>query len=370
MQCIRNKEEINKKTIPSMSELSRNAVNSTGINGTDSPGSKRCLLEYHHLTVLPWFYLTLAFVGFLVNGLAMLDLWRSERTPTVIFTLNIVLSDLMICCSLPLRTAYYSLGNVWKAGSSTCLTVWGVRVSFFYINLVCNMSFLLWTSINRYATVVQPRWALFQAFRRPQLCWVICIFTWITGITTVSAALGYKMSLNSTGHGQNTCFDQMVNKGIDQVDTLHGVSVGIFFFILGLMLVSYGLLIFHLQKVRGGSMVGAGFGPGGGLKVRRKILASVVLFVACFLPYHVQWIRIMATSDKNDCQQKQKDLDVKTITILVAAFSCCLHPMLHLVLRLPCCRVKVNARANPKPEITRSQITPQIHVIELTQNVK
>ncbi|XP_017550747.1 probable G-protein coupled receptor 82 [Pygocentrus nattereri] len=355
-----------------MSELCGNKTDFSGINGTDNNCSKRCSLEQdqQHITVLPWIYLTLAVVGFLVNGLAMLDLWRSEKTPTVIFTLNIVVSDLMVCCSFPFRTAYYSSGSEWKAGSSICLITGFVMVCFFSINLYCNMCFLLWTSINRYATVVQPRWALFQAFRQPKLCWVICAITWILGTTSVIGPLGYKASLNPTGPELITCFYQMVNKGMEQGDTLQAIGVGIFFFILGLMLVSYSLLIFHLQKVRGGSMVGAGFGPGGGLKVRRKILATVVLFVACFLPYHVQRIRIMAASDSRDCQQKRKDLDVKTLTIVVAALSCCLHPMMHLVLRLPCCRVKRNVRPNPKPEITRSQITPNIQATELTPNVK
>ncbi|XP_072542322.1 probable G-protein coupled receptor 82 [Salminus brasiliensis] len=355
-----------------MSEQNGNVTNFTEISGATSNDSKRCFLESrdHHISVLPWFYLTLAILGFLANALAMLDLWRSEKTPTVIFTLNIVVSDLMVCCSFPFRMAYYITGPKWGPGSTVCLTTEFLMVSCFYINLYCNMCFLLWTSINRYATVVQPRWGLFQAFRQPKLCWVICIVTWILGIITISSSMGYKANLKSTGQELNTCFEKVMNKGMEQINVLHGIGVGMFFFILGLMLVSYGLLIFHLQKVRGGSMVGVGFGPGGGLKVRRKILASVILFVSCFLPYHVQRIRIMAASDSENCLQKNEDMKIKTLTILVAALSCCLHPALHLVLRLPCCRVKRNTRAPPKPEITRSQVTPNIHATELTQNFR
>lgn len=59
--------------------------------------------EDYHFTVLPWRYLLLAILGFLTNRLAALDHWRTKKTPTVIFTLDIVVSDLMLCCSFPFR---------------------------------------------------------------------------------------------------------------------------------------------------------------------------------------------------------------------------------------------------------------------------
>lgn len=317
-------------------------------------------------TVLPWIYLTLTLLGFVVNGLAMLDLWRSEKTPTVIFTLNIVVSDLMACSSFPFRTAYNYSGLKWNADSTICLTTGFLTISCFYINLYCNMCFLLWTSINRYATVVQPRWGLILAFKRPKICWVLCGATWVLGIVIICAAKAYEVYLFSRSQRVGSCFDQIMKRP-EQMNALHATGVGMFFFILGLMLASYGLLIFHLQKAREGSMVGIGLGPGGGLKVRRKILASVVLFVVCFLPYHIQRLKMMAESGSNNCQQNH---DVRMLTILVAALSCCLHPMLHLVLRLPCCHVKPNVRGHPKPEVTRSQATPHIQATELPQTTK
>ncbi|XP_066497187.1 probable G-protein coupled receptor 82 [Hoplias malabaricus] len=349
-----------------------NTTHLAHIYGTYNNESKGCPLEpeRYHVIVLPWLYLTLAILGFLANGLAFLDLWHSEWSPTVIFTLNLVVSDLMVCCSFPFWTAFYSNATKWLTDTVICSITMFVTVSFFYINLYCNMCFLLWTSINRYATVVQPRWAIFQAFRRPPFCKCICVVTWVIGIITICIPVGYKTSVSSTDQAHNTCFHHVVNTRIEQLNTLHGAGIGMFFFILGLMLVSYGLLIFHLQKVRGGSMVGAGFGPGGGLKVRRKILASVILFVACFLPYHVQRIRIILSEDRRDCDKQQQNMNIKNLTILVAALSSCLHPALHLTMRLPCCRVKRNTRTSPKPEITRSQVTPQIHATELTFNGK
>ncbi|XP_057191950.1 probable G-protein coupled receptor 82 [Triplophysa rosa] len=341
------------------------AMNASGANDS-AINESACLIlpEERHETILPWLYLSLALLGLPTNGIVLLDLWRSERTPTVIFTLNIVVSDLMLCCSFFLRVAYYKKNVKWPSGSSVCNAVDLIMFSCFYINLYCNMCFLLWTSINRYATVVNPVYSLFRVFKHPKPCWIICLLTWLVVASIVIASMATKLSLRITN---GTCFDQVVNSfNLNKIKfiTVHSIGVAGFFFILFLMLISYGQLVFYLQRVRGGSLISAGFGPGGGLKVRRKILASVILFVLCFLPYHIQRI-IILKSDGGDCQAEFR---IKTITIFLAALSSCLQPVLQLVLRLRCCRAKRNARAKPKPEISKSLATPNINTINLTDN--
>lgn len=347
-----------------MSAQSFIAMNASEANDSASNESTCTILpEESFETILPWLYLSLAFLGLPTNGIVLLDLWRSERTPTVIFTLNIVVSDLMVCCSFFLRTAYYKENVKWQSGSSVCNAVELITFSCFYINLYCNMCFLLWTSINRYATVVNPVYTVFRVFKHPKPCWIICFLTWMVVTSIVSASMLTKLHLRIKN---STCFDQTVNSFIlfkNQFMTVHCIGVAGFFFILFLMLVSYSLLVFHLQQVRGGSLVSAGFGPGGGLKVRRKILASVVLFVLCFLPYHIQRI-ILLKSDGGDCQAQFR---IKTVTIFLAALSSCLQPVLQLVLRLRCCRANRNTRAKPKPEVSKSLDTPHINTINLTE---
>ncbi|XP_028848087.1 proteinase-activated receptor 3 isoform X4 [Denticeps clupeoides] len=118
--------------------------------------------EKIHTEVLPWLYLCLALLGFLTNGLVLLDLWKAEKKPMVIFTVNMVVSDIILCCSFLFRFAYLRLYLEWKSGSPICtLSQYGI-IGIFYINIYCNMCFLLWTSLNRYATVVQPHNVLLQ----------------------------------------------------------------------------------------------------------------------------------------------------------------------------------------------------------------
>ncbi|XP_026073659.1 P2Y purinoceptor 14-like [Carassius auratus] len=342
------------------------SIYSSGVNDTDSHQST-CMIkpDESHKIILPWLYLALAVLGLPTNGIVLVDLWRSERTPTIIFTLNIIISDLLMCFSFFIRIAYYKENTNWQSGTPACKAAEMIIFSCFYINLYCNMGFLLWTSINRYTTVVKPGYALFKVFKHTQSCWILCFLTWLIVITVVGASMGVKLRLQMNG----TCFDQVVNSYIfykNKFNTIHCLGTSAFFFILCLMLVSYSLLVFHLQKVRGGSLVGAGYGPGGGLKVRRKILASVIMFVLCFLPYHVQRINLLISEHEN-CQAEFR---IKRCTIFIAALSCCLHPVLQLVFRSRCCRANRNNRAKPKPDYSKSLDTPQIHTLNVTEHIE
>ncbi|XP_056321533.1 probable G-protein coupled receptor 82 [Danio aesculapii] len=337
--------------------------------GTNDSGTNQSICkiqpEESHAAILPWLYLSLALLGIPANGWVLVNLWRSERTPTVIFTLNIIFSDLLMCCSFFFRTVYHRKNIEWLSGTPVCNAVELIIYSCFYINLYCNMCFLLWTSINRYTTVVKPSHSLFQVFKHTRSSWILCFSTWLVIFIVVGTCMGLKLSLQING----SCFDQVVNSYTlyqNKFQTIHCLGVSTFFFILCLMLVSYSRLIFHLQRVRGGSLVSAGFGPGGGLKVRRKILTSVIMFVLCFLPYHVQRI-ILITSQHENCQEKFR---IKMGTIFIAALSCCLHPLLQLVFRLRCCRVNRNTRHKPKPEISKSLDTHQMQTVQVSEDKK
>nr|XP_015218888.1 PREDICTED: cysteinyl leukotriene receptor 1-like [Lepisosteus oculatus] len=284
---------------------------------------------------IAYVYLTLAIVGFLTNGLALYDLWRAEKTTTVTFVVNIVASDLMLCCSLPFRVAYYWHSAQWAQESSMCTLAKFTTISLFYINLYCNMLFLLWTSVNRYVSVVRPKLPLLRLFKRARVCRLLCAFTWVAAIVVIIGTISRNIAKNKTVAAN--CFDHIVNANRHRYNTTHVIGVTVFFLILVLMLAFYALLVYHLHLIQRSSLVGRG--QRGSLKVRRKILASVVLFVACFLPYHLERI-LLLTSDTGDCRWQETQYKVKNCTILLAALSCCLHPLLHLALRSRCCRAR------------------------------
>ncbi|KAM9485020.1 putative G-protein coupled receptor 82 isoform 2-T2 [Salvelinus alpinus] len=332
-----------------------------GLNGTSNNPQRQCWLHPDPIDtqVKPWLYLVLSLLGFLANGLTLREFRRSERTPTVILTLNMVTSDLLLCTSFLFRVVYYRRGHIWSGEDK-----------------------------------VRPCPAVLVPFTRPRECWVLCIITWVTVVTVVSANVVLQFGQGKGGH---SCFDMLENQHREALNYQHCLGVALFFVILILILVSYGGLVLHLQKVRGskntntseggareGREVSTGVTAGdrrvscgveegcgvslgeregrgeniqgvdlevhsgagerqrmksGSLRVRRKILAVVVVFVACFLPYHVQRAVTLLSPHGGDCEKLRTQWKAKNATITIAALSCIVHPLLHLALRhLPCCR--------------------------------
>ncbi|KAL2081351.1 hypothetical protein ACEWY4_023204 [Coilia grayii] len=296
-----------------------------------------CILQpvAHQSEVFPWVYLCLALLGFLANGLVLFHLRRTKRKPTVIFSLNIVASDIIQCFSLFFRMSYYLKADKWQAEDVMCGITIFVSVTVFYINVYCNMLFLLWVSISRYATVAQPKHTILRAFRNARLCRRICQVTWLAIVLVTGTHMIYKEIKGAGTKG--SCFDHMNNRKKTNSNSIFAIGLVIFYPILIVMLSSYTLLLYHLQRIHRSSQVSQTQGSGGGLRVKRKVLVSALVFLTCFLPYHIQR-SIMILSPELSCDIEQKHFRVKTNTILVAAFNCFLNPVLYLTFRMACCR--------------------------------
>ncbi|XP_064869138.1 uncharacterized protein LOC115113532 [Oncorhynchus nerka] len=280
------------------------------LNGTSNHPHRQCWLypDFVVTQVKPWLYLALSLLGFLANSLTLHELWRSVWTPTIILTLNMVTSDLLLCTSFLFRVVYYRRGHIWSGGDK-----------------------------------VRPRPALLTLLTRSRGCWVLCLITWVTVATVVSASVVLQI-----GRGGDSFFDMLENHHREEFNNQHCLRVVLFFTILTFILVGYGGLVLHLQSVRGarnkhtseGGVTevvelrggrgvcgvfrgGGGQGEnrrgvdlgvhsgaeerqgvkGGSLRVRRKILAAVVVFVACFLPYHVQRAVTLLSPHGGDCEK-------------------------------------------------------------------
>ncbi|XP_021434547.2 cysteinyl leukotriene receptor 2 [Oncorhynchus mykiss] len=256
-----------------------------------------------------------------------------------------VTSDLLLCTSFLFRVVYYRRGHIWSGGDKVYQAAMLTMITVFYVNLYCNIMLLLWTSVMRYTTVVRPRPALLTPLTRSRGCWVLCLITWVTVATVVSASVVLQIERR---RGGDSCFDMLENHHREEFNNQHCLRVMLFFMILTFILVCDGGLVLHLQSVRGarnkhtseggvtevvelrggrgvcgvfrgeggqgenrrgvdlGVRSGAGERQGvkgGSLRVRRKILAAVVVFVACFLPYHVQRAVTLLSPHGGDCEK-------------------------------------------------------------------
>ncbi|XP_063069720.1 ovarian cancer G-protein coupled receptor 1-like [Engraulis encrasicolus] len=306
-------------------------------NSSDNSNhSLTCRLQpvIYQSVVFPWVYLCLALSGFVANGLVLHRLRRAKRKPMVIFTLNMVASDIIQCFSLFFRMRFYLEADQWQAQDPMCGVTIFVSVTVFYINVYCNMLFLLWISLSRYATVAQSTHRTLRVFQNARLSRRISQVTWLGTVLVIGTHMIYKEVRGAGTTG--SCFDHMNNRKKTNSNKVFAVGLVIFYPILVVMLCSYTLLLYHLQRIHRSSQVSQTQGAGGGLRVKKKVLVSLLVFLVCFLPYHVQ--RSIMILSHGPCEVEQEYFRVKTNTILVAAFHCFLNPVLYLTFRMECCR--------------------------------
>uniref|UniRef100_A0AAY4D370 G-protein coupled receptors family 1 profile domain-containing protein n=1 Tax=Denticeps clupeoides TaxID=299321 RepID=A0AAY4D370_9TELE len=128
--------------------------------------------------VYPAAYLSIFAFG-LAGGLLSLwgfvGVWRSQRsfTPVNLFMVNLLVSDLMLVCSLPFRATYYLMDSDWVFGDTLCR----VMSYVFYINMYGSVYFLMALSVVRYVAITRPY--LYRQNQKGRLAAVVCCVLWL-----------------------------------------------------------------------------------------------------------------------------------------------------------------------------------------------
>ncbi|KAM3862295.1 P2Y purinoceptor 8 [Diretmus argenteus] len=149
-------------------------------------------------------YIIVTVVNLAGNGLSMwLLIFRtSPKTPSIIFMINLTLTDLALGAALPFQITYQLQAYNWSLGPIMCrfLTV------AFFTNMYCSILTMMAISIDRYLGIVRPM--LFRETReRKSIAVISCLLMW--GL--VLAVLYPMMTTDLTFHipelGITTCFD-------------------------------------------------------------------------------------------------------------------------------------------------------------------
>ncbi|ROL55225.1 Cysteinyl leukotriene receptor 2 [Anabarilius grahami] len=285
--------------------------------------------EFKH-TVYPVAYLFIFFLGLVGNLMSLFFFISSSLrrkasfSPVNILMLNLLLSDLMMVCSLPFRAAYYLMKSDWAFGDITCR----IMSYVFYINMYGSVYFLVVLSMVRFVAIVKPfayvRW---QNSRR---AWAISIVIWlIVSLMSIPllAAGTWKES------GQIKCLD--LNHS--NFETIIVLNRGVLFlgFIMPFAVISvcYIFAAFYLLKLK---------------KTRQNqrsqlnhkkscslVIIVLLIFLACFMPYHIvrtlfleAEMNIKNKGYGESCHYIQSLRKAAVITHCLASGNSCLDPLL------------------------------------------
>ncbi|KAG9470205.1 lysophosphatidic acid receptor 4-like [Eleutherodactylus coqui] len=234
--------------------------------------STKCLL------VSPVVYLSsysiILLIGLIMNSIATFLFFCSTklRSPTIVYMKNLVIADLLLVCTLPLKIYSHteiSPENRKKVEFWIC----NVLGSFLLLNMYGSIFLLTCISFDRYLAVCFP---LRSRRLRQKAPW-ICVGVWILNITASIASYTSVKPNNSS----SSCFD-----GRPPFVTMTGPAVGA----IGMgFLVPLGVIVFSsvamLKSMKRSLVVQEGLVNK--VKVIRMLATNATIFLLCFLPYHM-----------------------------------------------------------------------------------
>uniref|UniRef100_A0A8C2J7G3 G-protein coupled receptors family 1 profile domain-containing protein n=1 Tax=Cyprinus carpio TaxID=7962 RepID=A0A8C2J7G3_CYPCA len=235
---------------------------------------------------------------------------KMKRTVNTIWFLNLATADLLCCLSIPFSVAEILLKHHWPYGSVMCKILPSVIV----INMFASVFTLNMISLDRFTQVITPVWA--QNHRNLLLARLSCAAAWVLALVL---SLPF-MLLRHTFTDFNTtlCTFHADEEGDSSLPTLGRLSVirFVFGFLIPLICITtcYGFIARKLGR--------SNFHSG---RAFRIMLAVIVAFFLCWLPYHI--VDLIIYGEKSSFLVA---LEVDPLSVSLAYFNSCLNPILYV----------------------------------------
>ncbi|KAL7874247.1 hypothetical protein SRHO_G00052170 [Serrasalmus rhombeus] len=233
-------------------------------------------------------------VGMALNSLALyVFCFRTKpKTTSVIYTINLAVTDLLVNLSLPTRIIlYYSGGK--------CLNCSYVHIFSYFVNMYCSILFLTSICVDRYLAIVQVEAS--RKWRNPNVAKVVCACIWLFAIIVTYSFL-------TTAFKHSACC----------VSKLFALTVFEFFMPLVIIVVFTVRIMCALSS------------PGLMQQSREKRMKAVqllttvlVIFTICFTPFHVRQVLVYFHPDL------PHHVIVYHVTVTLSSLNSCLDPVVY-----------------------------------------
>ncbi|XP_004708286.1 lysophosphatidic acid receptor 5 [Echinops telfairi] len=298
-------------------------ANSTAnINATEEPVLCPDYRPTHRVHMVVYSLVLAA--GLPLNALALWVFLRRLRVHSVVsvYMCNLAASDLLFTLSLPVRLSYYALHH-WPFPDLLCQTAGAI----FQMNMYGSCIFLALINVDRYAAIVHP--LRLRHLRRTRVARCLCLGVWaLILVFAVPAANVHRPSRCRYRDGEvRLCFESFGNdlwQGRLLPLVLLAEALG-FLLPLVAMVYSSGRVFWTLAR------------PDATRSQRRRktvrlLLANLVIFLLCFLPYNATLAiygllrgQLVVASEAARDQVRQ----VLMVMVLLASANCVLDPLVY-----------------------------------------
>ncbi|XP_053560595.1 P2Y purinoceptor 8 [Bombina bombina] len=269
-------------------------------------------------TVLPFLYLFIFFVSVPLNVLSLWIISQSHPwTPTIVFFINLAITDLLYGMTLPFQVTYHLNGNNWPFGRTFC----SITTFLFYGNMNCSVLIMACISMERYMGIVHPMHShsLISVRKVFLTCFLIWLFVLIVDLPFLYTNLTYRVhELHIV-----TCFDILPKNMFPNqlfLCVYFACHVLVFFFIPFLiMAVCYLSIIVTLLQSHNvqTKMVKK--------QTIRMVIVVLTVFIVCYLPNNVlQIVHFIYRFKNNDTVYVEYKL-----SLALNSLNCCLDPVVY-----------------------------------------
>uniref|UniRef100_A0AAV2K0H7 G-protein coupled receptors family 1 profile domain-containing protein n=1 Tax=Knipowitschia caucasica TaxID=637954 RepID=A0AAV2K0H7_KNICA len=156
-------------------------------------------------------YMVVTVVNLFGNGLSVwLLVFRTfPKTPSIIFMINLTLTDLALGAALPFQVAYQLQGYDWNLGPNMCRFL----TMMFFTNMYCSILTMMAISIDRYLGIVRP--LFFRETRqRKSMAVVSCLLMWGVVLSVLYPFMTTDLTFHIPELGITTCFDVLKKSAV------------------------------------------------------------------------------------------------------------------------------------------------------------
>ncbi|XP_074995704.1 cysteinyl leukotriene receptor 2 [Calonectris borealis] len=291
-------------------------ISEMALDNNFTNSSYNCTIDGFKQVIYPIMYLFIFFLGVVGNGLSIYVFFQpSQRKTSVnIYMQNLAVSDLMFVSTLPFRATYFLLGSRWIFGDIVCR----IMTYTLYVNMYCSIYFLTVLSVVRFIAIVYP----FQHLKVTNMKYarITCAAIWVF----VLAAASPLLSKGIAGYSNPAkCLD------LHPSSTHRLLIMNSFVLIVGFILpfctiiVCYVFAIKVLLKSKTPQRKKAVCHK----KALSTIIITLILFLLCFLPYHIlRTVHLMRSSCSQASLPMHKAL---VVALCLASMNSCLDPVLY-----------------------------------------
>uniref|UniRef100_A0AAY4AVY0 Si:dkey-3k24.8 n=1 Tax=Denticeps clupeoides TaxID=299321 RepID=A0AAY4AVY0_9TELE len=248
-------------------------------------------------------YALVSVAGIALNLFALVVFIRLKfRSLTVVYMTNLALADLLLDCTLPVRI-YYHLG--YDGVPQKLCEVMGVAL---LVNMYGSILLLSCMSLDRCVAVCFPM-SLCVREARKKAGWICC------GVWVLTVGTSLPMYFGSTS-AQVKCFHSFPVYATQTAVMASTLTVGFGIPLTVMLVSSWGLL-------RAIACSHAAQTELDGRKAQRMVATNMIIFLSCFLPYHLTLWILYLNQDSISCLQ----LRAFHYSLMVACVNTMLDPL-------------------------------------------